>query len=192
MQSGPHETAGSTNVAAHTGPYTVHRPHSLVHPTLWPKGQTAAPKHVESVARQETDGCIFCRIVAGQEPADVMYRDEKFLVIKDHRPAAEHHYLVLPVMHMEDAKHLTLADIPLVERMETLGKKVLQQRGAPIDDVRLGFHWPPFQAVKHLHMHCVGPVSEMGYFNKKVSFRPDSWCFVTIDWILARLQNGSP
>lgn len=39
------------------------------------------------------------------------------------------------------------------------------------------------------HLHCVGPVGEMGYFNKKVAFRPDSWCFVTVDWLLDHLQE---
>jgi diadenosine tetraphosphate (Ap4A) HIT family hydrolase len=111
------------------------------------------------------------------------------VVINDIKPATKHHYLVIPAEHMPDAKHVSCKDIPCIERMAQLGKMVLRQQGAPLDDMLLGFHWPPFQAIEHLHMHCLAPVSEMGYFNKKVTFRPDSWCFVTVEWLLDHLND---
>eukprot|EP00668_Euglena_longa_P003696 GGOE01004338.1.p1 GENE.GGOE01004338.1~~GGOE01004338.1.p1 ORF type:complete len:185 (-),score=29.68 GGOE01004338.1:448-1002(-) len=180
----------STNVPAHCGHYTNHRPTSLVHPALWMKEETLR-KEKESAdsMKDENKACVFCRIAANIESAAVLYRDDKFLAIRDHRPAAPHHYLVLPICHMDDAKHLTRKDIPTVEKMAAIGKQVLEDQGAPVNDVRFGFHWPPFQAIRHLHLHCVGPVSEMGYFNKKVAFRPDSWCFVTVEWLLDHLQE---
>eukprot|EP00667_Euglena_gracilis_P022723 EG_transcript_25404 len=182
---------GCTNVPAHSGRYTSHRPPSLVHPALWTKEETLRQREKASadLVREENKTCVFCRIAANKEPAVVLYRDEKFVAIRDHRPAAPHHYLILPICHMDDAKHLTRKDIPIVEQMAAIGKQVLQGQGAPVNDMRFGFHWPPFQAVRHLHLHCVGPVGEMGYFNKKVAFRPDSWCFVTVDWLLDHLQE---
>lgn len=38
----------------------------------------------------------------------------EFLVIRDARPAAEHHYLVLPLTHTPDVKHVTAEDLPML------------------------------------------------------------------------------
>jgi len=45
------------------------------------------------------DGCIFCRIVAGQAPAEKVYEDEHFLVFLDIRPRSPGHTLVVPKKH---------------------------------------------------------------------------------------------
>eukprot|EP00667_Euglena_gracilis_P008908 EG_transcript_9033 len=131
--------------------------------------------------------CLFCRIALGASPAEVLFRDSEFLVIRDARPAAEHHYLVLPLTHTPDVKHVTAEDLPMLRRMEVLGLRVLQDQGAPMGDLRMGFHVPPFQSIGHLHLHCIAPASQMGYFNRNVAFRPDSFCFVSMDRMLARL-----
>ena len=51
----------------------------------------------------------------------------KFYVIsifRDHRPAAEHHYLVIPKKHFEKITTLTKQDIPMIRRMEKIGIEV--------------------------------------------------------------------
>jgi len=132
--------------------------------------------------------CAFCLIALGASPADILCRDGDLMVIRDHRPAAEHHYLVVALNHHSpDPKHLTPADLPLLRRMEVLGLQVLEDQGAPVGDLRMGFHIPPFQSMNHLHLHCIAPASTMGYFSRAVAFRPDSFCFVTIDRIVAKL-----
>eukprot|EP00992_Anisonema_acinus_P005366 TRINITY_DN1797_c0_g1_i1.p1 TRINITY_DN1797_c0_g1~~TRINITY_DN1797_c0_g1_i1.p1 ORF type:complete len:153 (-),score=45.06 TRINITY_DN1797_c0_g1_i1:100-558(-) len=136
-----------------------------------------------------TATCLFCRIVAGTAPADVLYRDDLFLVIRDIKPATTHHYLVLPREHMADAKHLAREDAVVIKRMEEIATAVLKAQGADLADSRMGFHWPPFQSIKHLHMHVLSPVEDMGYFNKKVAFRPDSWAFVTSEWLVSQLAG---
>ena len=43
---------------------------------------------------------------------------------RDHRPAAEHHYLVIPKKHFEKITTLTKQDIPMIRRMEKIGMEV--------------------------------------------------------------------
>ncbi|HBI56468.1 MAG TPA: histidine triad nucleotide-binding protein, partial [Firmicutes bacterium] len=43
--------------------------------------------------------CLFCKIAAGEIEADILYKDDQILVLKDIRPQAPVHLLVLPVEH---------------------------------------------------------------------------------------------
>ena len=47
--------------------------------------------------------CIFCRIVAGDVPAEVLGRSEHAMSIRDVHPQAPFHALVLPLQHHENA-----------------------------------------------------------------------------------------
>ena len=84
---------------------------------------------------------------------------------------------------------LTREHIPLVERMGEIARRVLSERGASPEDARLGFHWPPFLLVRHLHMHILSPPSSLGWFSKYILFRENSFAFTTHAGMLERLQS---
>ena len=44
--------------------------------------------------------CLFCKIVAGQIPADRVYEDEQILAFKDIHPQAPIHFLIIPKTHL--------------------------------------------------------------------------------------------
>ena len=132
---------------------------------------------------QSRKNCIFCQIAAKEKDTTIVYEDDNITVFPDIRPAAKHHYLVIPKTHVGNPKSLSREDVGLVERLITVGKQVLQERDADTTDARLGFHWPPFNSVQHLHLHVISPVSEMGFIGRHV-YRPDSWWFVTASWLL--------
>ena len=46
------------------------------------------------------DACVFCRIVAGELPASVVYEDEAIMAFKDQHPEAPVHVLVVPKKHI--------------------------------------------------------------------------------------------
>jgi histidine triad (HIT) family protein len=48
------------------------------------------------------DGCIFCKIVAGDIPADEVARTPEAIAIRDLNPVAPDHLLVIPVRHAKD------------------------------------------------------------------------------------------
>lgn len=57
-----------------------------------------------------------------------------------------------------------------------------------INEIRLGFHVSPFHSVKHLHLHGLSPTSSLGFFGR-MSFRPDSFWFKTVDTIISSLPE---
>ncbi|CAG5116233.1 unnamed protein product [Candidula unifasciata] len=137
----------------------------------------------------ERHKCLFCRIAHNQEPSSrLLYEKDGIVIFKDIRPAAAHHYLVVPQEHIKDPKHLGPKDIDLVNKLVAVGEEFLTQGGGDIADSRLGFHWPPFNSISHLHLHVISPASSMGFMASLI-FRPNSLWFVTADWLLNRLKN---
>lgn len=44
---------------------------------------------------------------------------------------------------------------------------------------RMGFHWPPFNSISHLHMHVIYPISSMSYISRAV-FKSGTFWFVEV------------
>lgn len=116
--------------------------------------------------------CIFCRIGQGvplegsSEATELLYEDETFAAFRDHRPAGEHHYLIIPKRHIRAFNNLEYEDTPMIKDMAEVAKKVLTERiGRDVDDALLGFHWP-FYTVGHLHLHAIWPPNQMSLLQK--------------------------
>ncbi|CAL4137350.1 unnamed protein product, partial [Meganyctiphanes norvegica] len=75
-----------------------------------------------------------------------------------------------------------------VERMVSIGKQCLQQRGGDADTARLGFHWPPFNSINHLHLHVIAPQKEMGFIARGI-FKENSFWFVSPETVIDGLRN---
>ena len=88
-------------------------------------------------------------------------------------------------------KHLDDTHIPIIENMVEIGLSLLEGQGGTKDDVRTGFHWPPFTSVNHLHLHVISPTSSLGFFSRNVMYKPDSWAFATSEWAVNYLK-GKP
>lgn len=116
-------------------------------------------------------------------------QDDEISCFKDIRPAAPHHYLVVPTKHVGNCKSLSKDHVPLINRMVELGKEVLEKNNVTdLSDVRFGFHWPPFCSVTHLHLHVLAPVSQMGFMSRLV-YRLNSYWFITVDQLIELLNS---
>ncbi|XP_046995809.1 adenosine 5'-monophosphoramidase HINT3-like isoform X2 [Schistocerca americana] len=73
-----------------------------------------------------------------------------------------------------------------IEDMVRIGKEVLEERGGDVSDLRLGFHWPPFYSIGHLHLHVISPASDMSFVSQLI-FRNNSWWFVSPEYVKSRL-----
>lgn len=72
--------------------------------------------------------------------------------------------------------------------MVDTAKKVLEELGGDLNDIRLGFHCPPFNSIKHLHLHCLSPVGDMSFLHKMM-FRPNTWWFSSVSKIKLLLSS---
>ncbi|XP_068433860.1 adenosine 5'-monophosphoramidase HINT3-like isoform X2 [Clinocottus analis] len=136
-----------------------------------------------------SEDCPFCQIANTQTDTEILLSDEKLLCFRDITPGAAHHYLVIPRTHIDNCKCLQAADIPLVERMVEMGWSVLKKtKLRNLDDVRIGFHIPPFSSVPHLHLHVLAPASEMT-FKSQLHYGPQSHWFITVDKVLSQLKT---
>lgn len=136
--------------------------------------------------------CIFCKIVTGADPsASILFQNERICIFKDIRPASEHHLLAVPKHHVDDVRALTAADKPLLEEMRTELENVLRDQGRVDPTTALfGFHMPPFNSVKHLHMHGIAPAGNMGFISRMI-FKPNSMWFNTDKSVIDKLSVGS-
>ncbi|KAJ0000168.1 hypothetical protein NQD34_012010 [Periophthalmus magnuspinnatus] len=133
--------------------------------------------------------CIFCKIVNKEMGTELLHCDEEISCFKDIRPAAPHHYLVVPNKHVGNCKSLTKEHVPLVKQMVELGKDMLEKNNITnLSDVRFGFHWPPFCSVTHLHLHVLAPVSQMGYMSRLI-YKLNSYWFITADQLIEMLNS---
>ncbi|KAM7117830.1 adenosine 5'-monophosphoramidase HINT3 isoform 2-T2 [Ciconia maguari] len=127
--------------------------------------------------------CVFCRIARREELGTALLpcEYEDLVCFRDIRPGAPLHYLVVPVEHMGNCKTLKAEHIPVVKRMMEVGKAVLQRNNfSDLNDVRMGFHWPPFCSISHLHLHVLAPASQLGFLSRLV-YRINSYWFITTE-----------
>jgi histidine triad (HIT) family protein len=102
--------------------------------------------------------CLFCRIVAGEVPATVVYDDESVLAFRDIDPKAPTHVLVIPKAHHTDVGALVEADADLLAGLHRAAAKVAAQEGLDATGWRLVFNTGAGagQSVFHAHGHVLG------------------------------------
>jgi histidine triad (HIT) family protein len=105
-----------------------------------------------------TPDCVFCRIIAGNAPGDIIYRDEQATAFRDFRPAAPVHLLVVPNKHIVSVNELDSKDEGLVGHLLTVARTVARQEGIQTSGYRCIINTGPDsgQAVFHLHLHVIG------------------------------------
>lgn len=104
------------------------------------------------------DDCIFCKIVTGDIPADVIYEDDQVLAFRDLNPQAPTHALVIPRRHISTLNDLTDEDAELIGRMHLAARAVAQQDGIAEAGYRTVFNCNEGagQTVFHIHLHVLG------------------------------------
>ncbi|GFY54051.1 hypothetical protein TNIN_175161 [Trichonephila inaurata madagascariensis] len=63
--------------------------------------------------------------------------------------------------------------------MEAIAAEILKQQGAVDMATRIGYHWPPFISINHLHLHVIAPEEELS-IKAKVIFQPSTKWFLTV------------
>lgn len=104
------------------------------------------------------EGCIFCRIVAGETPANMVYQDEDFIAFRDILPRAPTHVLIIPKTHIPSVEELAEEQQELVGRLIVIAKKLAEKEGIAKKGYRLVINCGTEggQLVPHLHLHLIG------------------------------------
>jgi histidine triad (HIT) family protein len=104
------------------------------------------------------EDCLFCRIVSGAVPADVVASDERALAFRDINPAAPTHVLVIPRDHHENLAAVATEDPDSAVAMLRLARTVADQEGVAADGYRLVANTgaAAHQTVFHAHLHVLG------------------------------------
>jgi histidine triad (HIT) family protein len=109
--------------------------------------------------------CIFCRIVARQNPADIEYEDDAVLAFKDIYPKAPVHVLIVPKRHIPSIAELEARDAELIGRCLVAARAIAEAKGFAEKGFRVTVNTGPEggQVVYHVHFHLTagrqrGPV----------------------------------
>lgn len=102
--------------------------------------------------------CVFCAIVGGTAPAEVIAETDSVVAFRDIAPVAPTHVLVVPRRHIDDAASLTAADADVIASLFTLAKSVADRDDVLRSGYRLvlnvGRHAQ--NSIPHLHLHVLG------------------------------------
>jgi histidine triad (HIT) family protein len=119
--------------------------------------------------------CTFCRIVAGDLPAAVVYQDEHVVAFLDVRPLFPGHTLVVPRPHVVTLADLPVADVgPFFERVQAISAAIPEALGA--QGTFVANNNIVSQSVPHLHLHVVPRTKGdglRGFFWPRTTYRDD-------------------
>ncbi|MBA2679276.1 MAG: histidine triad nucleotide-binding protein [Ktedonobacteraceae bacterium] len=103
------------------------------------------------------EDCLFCKIVAGQIPSDIVYQDDDVFAFNDINPQAPRHILFIPKRHIASMTDLTTEDGPILAKIYVAAGKVAKDL-----NLERGYRFltnvgpDAGQSVFHLHFHLLG------------------------------------
>jgi histidine triad (HIT) family protein len=100
--------------------------------------------------------CLFCRIAAGEIPADIVFEDEAVIVFRDINPKAPTHVLAIPRRHIGSVADLTDADGDLLAALFGALRHVAEEAGLAGYRIVSNVGAESGQSVFHLHLHLLG------------------------------------
>ncbi|TME95627.1 MAG: histidine triad nucleotide-binding protein [Chloroflexi bacterium] len=101
--------------------------------------------------------CIFCKIVGGQIPAAVIYKNDQVTAFRDINPQMPLHVLVVPNKHVANTEVLEPQHDALVGAVVRAARDIARQEGVAERGYRLVINTgrDALNTVPHLHMHML-------------------------------------
>jgi histidine triad (HIT) family protein len=103
-------------------------------------------------------GCIFCKIITGESPGTIVFRDGQATAFRDMLPAAPVHILIVPNKHIDSVNALEDEDEQLIGHLFTVARQIAAQEGIAEGGYRLivNTNAHAMQTIFHLHLHLLG------------------------------------
>ena len=102
------------------------------------------------------DDCIFCKIITGDIPAEIVFRSENVVAFNDLNPQAPTHVLLVPTIHTENAAGLAKISATITAALFSAADEIATERA--LTGYRTVFNpgESAGQSVFHAHLHLLG------------------------------------
>lgn len=104
------------------------------------------------------EDCLFCRILKGDIPADVIFESDSAIAFRDINPQAPTHVLIIPRKHIATINDIAPEDHAVVGSLYAAAKAIAAQEGFSDDGYRavMNCNEAAGQTVFHIHLHLLG------------------------------------
>jgi histidine triad (HIT) family protein len=100
--------------------------------------------------------CVFCKILRGEAPADIVHQDEDLIAFHDRNPQAPVHILIIPRKHITGVGGLEPGDAGLVGKIFLTARKIAEEQALDAGyRVVTNNGSSAGQSVYHLHFHLL-------------------------------------
>jgi histidine triad (HIT) family protein len=102
--------------------------------------------------------CLFCKILSGEIPADIVYESETAIAFRDINPQAPTHLLIIPRKHIATINDIVEEDELLVGSLYSAAREIAAAEGVAEDGYRavMNCNEGAGQTVFHIHLHLLG------------------------------------
>lgn len=102
-------------------------------------------------------GCLFCKIISGDIPGDIVYQNDDVLAFNDISPQAPTHILIIPKKHISTINDLVPNDAGVVGQLYLAAQHIAQQQGFAEQGYRvvMNCNEGAGQTVFHIHLHLL-------------------------------------
>ncbi len=102
--------------------------------------------------------CLFCDILDGNIPADIIFESDEVIAFRDVNPQAPVHVLIIPRKHIATINDLDTGDDAIVGSLFMVAKEIARDEGLADDGYRvvMNCNAAAGQSVFHLHLHLLG------------------------------------
>ncbi len=104
------------------------------------------------------DDCLFCKILAGDIPADVIYESDTAIAFRDINPQAPTHVLIIPRKHIATINDIGEDDQAIVGSLYSAARTIAAEEGFSEEGYRavMNCNEGAGQTVFHIHLHLLG------------------------------------
>lgn len=99
--------------------------------------------------------CIFCQIITKKKPSDIIYENDKIIVVKDINPKAPIHFLILPKKHIPSVNEVAVEDKELMGDLVLTAQKIAREKKLKSYKLLVNVGRMAGQVIDHLHLHLM-------------------------------------
>jgi histidine triad (HIT) family protein len=100
--------------------------------------------------------CIFCKIIAGEIPGQMVHEDDRTVAFMDISPATRGHLLVVPRNHSRDLLEIETEDLDaVIEAAQMMARRVSERLRADGVNLLNSCGRAAWQTVFHFHVHVI-------------------------------------